>query len=201
MIIWINGPFGSGKTHTAHELKRRLENSIIFDPEDVGYFIRNRMIHDGDLPDFQDYKLWRDSIRFYLKSLDNNNRTVIVPMTVTNEIYLSEILEPLKDTHDILHITLMSSKETLKKRLLKRGDKKSSCTYKLIDDCLQKLISQNFKQHIYTDNMDLYEVVDYIGNEYNLNLKLDKRNKIQKKVGCLQTTLKHIRIRQLILQI
>lgn len=87
MIIWINGPFGSGKTHTAHELKRRLNDSIIFDPEDVGYFIRNRMIHEGDFIDFQDYKLWRDSIRFFLESLDDN-RTVIVPMTVTNKTYL-----------------------------------------------------------------------------------------------------------------
>ena len=38
MIIWINGAFGSGKTQVAHELKRRLENSFIYDPEQIGYF-------------------------------------------------------------------------------------------------------------------------------------------------------------------
>jgi deoxyadenosine/deoxycytidine kinase len=197
MIIWINGPFGSGKTHTAHEIKRRLNNSIVFDPEEVGFFIRNRMIHDGNLPDFKSYKLWRDSTRYFLDNLDIN-RTVIVPMTVTNKEYLSEILDPLKDKHNILHITLIASKETLQKRLSKRGDKKSSWTYKLVDDCLTKLNQTYFKEHIYTDEKDLFEVVDYIGETFKLNLLPDKRNKIQRKLGQLNTTLKHLRIKELI---
>lgn len=52
MIIWINGPFGSGKTHTAHELKRRLKHASIIDPEEVGFFIRKRLAKNGELPDF-----------------------------------------------------------------------------------------------------------------------------------------------------
>ena len=24
MLVWINGPFGGGKTQTAHEIRRRL---------------------------------------------------------------------------------------------------------------------------------------------------------------------------------
>lgn len=197
MIIWLNGPFGSGKTHTANEIKRRLNNSIIFDPEEVGFFIRNRMIHHGQLPDFQEYKLWRDSTRYFLDALDEN-RTVIVPMTVTNKIYLNEILDPLKGKHNILHITLMASKETLQKRLLKRGDKKSSWTYKLVDDCLTKLNQTHFKEHFYTDEKDLFEVVDYIGERFKLNLNQDKRNKIQKKLGQLITTIKYLRIKEMI---
>ncbi|MGL1893351.1 MAG: AAA family ATPase [Spirochaetaceae bacterium] len=198
MIIWLNGPFGSGKTHTANELKRRLDNSIIFDPEEVGYFIRNRMIHDGELPDFQDYKLWRDSTRYFLESLDVANRIVLVPMTVTNKQYLSEILDPLKDKHKVLHITLIANKETLQNRLLKRGDKKSSWTYKLIDNCLKELNQSCFKEHVATDNKDLYEVVDYIGETFNLNLLKDNRNKLQKKLGRLNTTIKHLRVKELV---
>lgn len=38
MLLWINGPFGGGKTQTAHELQRRLPGSVICDPEYVGYF-------------------------------------------------------------------------------------------------------------------------------------------------------------------
>ncbi|MFB4279186.1 MULTISPECIES: hypothetical protein [unclassified Nonomuraea] len=37
MLVWINGPFGGGKTHTAHELHRRLPSSVVCDPEHVGF--------------------------------------------------------------------------------------------------------------------------------------------------------------------
>jgi hypothetical protein len=33
MLLWINGPFGGGKTATAHELNRRLPGSAVCDPE------------------------------------------------------------------------------------------------------------------------------------------------------------------------
>ncbi|HET7014362.1 MAG TPA: hypothetical protein VFI65_10655 [Streptosporangiaceae bacterium] len=33
MLLWINGPFGGGKTHAADEIRRRLDGSIICDPE------------------------------------------------------------------------------------------------------------------------------------------------------------------------
>jgi hypothetical protein len=35
MLLWINGPFGGGKTQTAHEIQRRLPGSVICDPEEV----------------------------------------------------------------------------------------------------------------------------------------------------------------------
>lgn len=40
MIIWINGAFGVGKSHTSYELVRRLRNAFLFDPEQVGFFLR-----------------------------------------------------------------------------------------------------------------------------------------------------------------
>ncbi|NII70905.1 AAA family ATPase [Microbacterium ulmi] len=33
MLIWINGAFGAGKTHTAFELQRRLVGAHVADPE------------------------------------------------------------------------------------------------------------------------------------------------------------------------
>lgn len=36
MIIWINGSFGVGKTSTAELLKKELDNSIMYDPEEIG---------------------------------------------------------------------------------------------------------------------------------------------------------------------
>jgi hypothetical protein len=37
MLVWINGPFGGGKTQTAYEIQRRLPGSVVCDPEHVGF--------------------------------------------------------------------------------------------------------------------------------------------------------------------
>ncbi|MDY0393289.1 AAA family ATPase [Virgibacillus halophilus] len=41
MIIMINGAFGVGKTTVANRLQKELDNSMIFDPEEVGFMLRN----------------------------------------------------------------------------------------------------------------------------------------------------------------
>lgn len=46
MIIWINGTFGCGKTSVSNELHRRLENSYVYDPEEIGFFIRDNLPSD-----------------------------------------------------------------------------------------------------------------------------------------------------------
>ena len=43
MLLWINGPFGGGKTHAADEIGRRLAGSIICDPEHLGYGLHSMM--------------------------------------------------------------------------------------------------------------------------------------------------------------
>lgn len=35
MIIWINGSFGVGKTTIAENLKSRVANAIVYDPEKI----------------------------------------------------------------------------------------------------------------------------------------------------------------------
>ncbi|PWW40822.1 MULTISPECIES: hypothetical protein [Paenibacillus] len=37
MIVMINGAFGSGKTSAATKLQTLIPNSMIFDPEEIGY--------------------------------------------------------------------------------------------------------------------------------------------------------------------
>lgn len=41
MIIMINGAFGVGKTTVATILLERIPNSMLIDPEEVGYMLRN----------------------------------------------------------------------------------------------------------------------------------------------------------------
>ena len=43
MVIWINGAFGSGKTTAAMLLHSKIENSYVYDPENVGTFLCSNM--------------------------------------------------------------------------------------------------------------------------------------------------------------
>jgi len=58
MIIWINGTFGSGKTQTAFELNRRIQNSFVYDPENFESFISENIPPNIHKADFQDYEMW-----------------------------------------------------------------------------------------------------------------------------------------------
>lgn len=83
MIIWLNGAFGSGKTTCAFELNRRLPNSFVYDPENIGYFIRDNIPKEIQNPDFQDYGQWRlfnyEMLRYIVREYSG---VIIVPMTI-----------------------------------------------------------------------------------------------------------------------
>jgi hypothetical protein len=63
MLLWINGPFGGGKTATAFELGRRLPGSVVCDPELVGFGM-HRMLPRALRTDYQDLPPWRQSVRY-----------------------------------------------------------------------------------------------------------------------------------------
>nr|VXR48252.1 Tunicamycin resistance protein [Klebsiella pneumoniae]VXZ93189.1 Tunicamycin resistance protein [Klebsiella pneumoniae] len=59
MIIWINGPFGAGKTTLAKRLRDRRSKSLIFDPEEIGFVVKETVPMPAS-GDYQDLPLWRD---------------------------------------------------------------------------------------------------------------------------------------------
>ena len=69
MILWINGAFGSGKTQTANELHRRLAHSFLYDPENVGYWLRKNEPKQMQKANFQDEPLWRSVNRDMLLAI------------------------------------------------------------------------------------------------------------------------------------
>ncbi|MBL8516763.1 MAG: hypothetical protein JNM76_07310 [Betaproteobacteria bacterium] len=95
-VVWINGPFGVGKTSAAADLARRLPSSMTFNPEVIGSALA--LLTLGRARDFQDIALWRTVCSLALRGLARLGfRFVIVPMTVLNVDYLAEILKPLRD--------------------------------------------------------------------------------------------------------
>jgi len=96
MLLWINGPFGGGKTATAHELNRRLPGSVVCDPEHVGFGMR-RMLPASLRGNFQDLPAWRHSVVELLRlTLAAWDGPVIVPMTLVDSGYLGDHRQPAR---------------------------------------------------------------------------------------------------------
>lgn len=91
MICWINGPFGAGKTMLAGELRRRCPDALLFDPEEVGFMLRDA-VPLAPSEDFQDLAAWRLLVVETARVLaEQYGRLIIAPMTVVNPVYAREI--------------------------------------------------------------------------------------------------------------
>ncbi|KOP82979.1 tunicamycin resistance protein [Bacillus sp. FJAT-21945] len=196
MIIWINGTFGSGKTTAAYELHRRVENSFVYDPERFGYVFMRNVPKELAKDDFQDYPLWREANYTLLKQLsDEFKGVIIVPMTLTNELYFLEIIGRLRENNVLVkHFTLTASKSTIQKRLRKRLEGKNSWAIQQMDKRLSSLSNGLFKEHIQTDAMSIVEVVETIAKNSGIALKPDNRSIFRKMADRLGVKAKEISI-------
>ncbi|MDR0719656.1 MAG: AAA family ATPase, partial [Treponema sp.] len=177
MILWINGAFGSGKTQTAFEINRRLDNSYVYDPENIGYFFRRNMPKEIIQGNFQDQILWRTFNYEIIKNMYSKyNGHIIVPMTIYDKNYFEEIIgKLLKENVVIDHYILGASRETLLKRLSKRHEKKDSWAAKHIDICIRGFDELKEKSiYIDTNELSINEVVETIAKRSNIKLRDDK---------------------------
>ncbi|MCB2299252.1 AAA family ATPase [Clostridium tagluense] len=180
MIIWINGAFGAGKTQSAYELHRRIPNSFIYDPENIGLFIRKNIPKELNSGDFQNYSMWREFNFSMLKYIANKyTGIIIVPMTISNPQYFKEIVVHLRnDGFLINHFVLCASKETLLKRLRGRCEGENSWAAQQIDSCIKGFSNETFKQHIDTEDLSIQGVVEKIALLSNITLLPDSRREI-----------------------
>jgi cytidylate kinase len=164
MIIWINGSFGSGKTSISIKLKERIQHAHIYDPEEVGFFIRDNIPKEINIDDFQNFQMWRDFNYTMLSNIEAKyDGITIVPMTVVDEKYFQEIIGRLRnDGLEIKHYTLLAKKETLLKRLQERGDHGNPWITARLDNCITSLNRKLFSTHIETDDKTLEEITDII---------------------------------------
>ncbi|GAA0356043.1 AAA family ATPase [Bacillus horti] len=195
MIIWLNGAFGSGKTTCAFELHRRLPNSFVYDPENVGYFIRSNVPREASKPDFQDCEQWRSfNYEMLLYIYQNYKGTMIVPMTITSKLYYEEIIERLaNDGVEIKHFILYADKKTLIKRLNKRLERGDSWAKAQIDRCLHSFDHIITEEKIMTDKLAPERVVEEVAGRSGLELEPDRRSKVKKLMDRALVLIKHIR--------
>lgn len=208
MLLWINGPFGGGKTQTAHEIQRRLPGSVICDPEHAGFGLR-RMVPPGLRGDFQDLASWRQGVVEVLDlALTGHDGVVIVPMTVTDSGYFAETVGRLRELgHDVRHFTLLAERETVLKRLRERGrghllpyaagknagPRRESWAVQQLDHCLQRLREEEFAEHLWTDHSTVPKTADRIAVLAKLTLRPNTEGRLRTRLRQAGVGIRHIR--------
>jgi hypothetical protein len=117
VVIWLNGPFGVGKTTVATLLAARVPPFGVHDPERFGALLQRTigLVRPGD---FQQLHLWRLGTIRAVARRSAGGRGVIVPMTVLDPAIRTELLDGLRRRgRDVLHVTLHASPAVLAERI------------------------------------------------------------------------------------
>jgi hypothetical protein len=197
VLVWINGPFGAGKTATAFELQRRVPGSIVCDPEQLGFGL-HRMLPRALRTDFQDLQAWRSGVREILDlAARENEGPVIVPMTLIDSRYFAQIIGGLRDDgHDVRHFALLAERATVLRRLNRRGFgfglKWERWAVNRLDECLTRLHEPEFAHHITTDQQTVPQVADTIAQIAELPMLPDIGGRARASLRRYATTIRHI---------
>jgi len=198
VLLWINGPFGGGKTATAYELHRRLDQSIVCDPEHLGYGL-HRMLPSDLRTNFQSFAAWRQGVYEVLDLVARKSAgPVIVPMTIINPGYFDQTVGRLRqDGHDVRHFSLLADRGTVLRRLRKRtlglGLSHERWAVANLDECLAQLQDEVFAEHLFTDEMSVAQVAEAIARSAGLAIRPDSSGVMRTRQRLYQTSLAHIR--------
>lgn len=118
VIVWVNGTFGVGKTKTAGKVVAMSDQLRLFDPEEVGFLLRNNLPKQ-DLTDFQHLAPWRTLVPVIADEISRfTGQTLIAVQTVLNENYWNEMVAGFSALgHEVFHVLLDANSETLRSRI------------------------------------------------------------------------------------
>lgn len=200
MLIWINGAFGAGKTHTAFELQRRLGNAHVADPEHLGFALQ-RTLPPAARTDFQMLPQWRSAVLDTLAQAEAaHDGPVLVPMTIVEDDYFDEIVGGLRSRGiNVHHYALLASPETLRKRLstriafLRAGLRRETWAVQQIPRCVAALARKRYATHVQTDERTTDEVVEWIARDSGLALDRPRLAPWKYQLRRLKVGINHIR--------
>lgn len=163
MILFINGSFAVGKTTVAEMLVKRISNSLLFDAEEVGFFLRNIVHPIESFDDFQDLPMWRTLTISTARLLQETyGRTLIMPMTIWHRPYFEEVMGGLRQFEPHLyHFCLTASAETIRQRLESRPNPQQAYDWisERIECCVSAFQSPAFAVQIASDDKTLEQIV------------------------------------------
>ncbi|MCK6073852.1 AAA family ATPase [Paenibacillus silvae] len=169
MIIMINGAFGAGKTSAASALQPKIANSMVYDPEEIGYMLRKLLPEEHReeqerTDDFQDIELWRVlTVKIAREVKQKYNKHLIIPMTIYKKENFDYIYNGLKEIdQDLHHFCLTASLDTIYERLAKRGDQFGGWQYQQASKCVEAFKADVFETRICTDELETGDVIDII---------------------------------------
>lgn len=208
MLVWLNGPFGGGKTQTAHEIQRRLPGSVICDPEEVGFGL-HRMTPSYLRNDFQDHPSWRQGVYEVLDLvLSKHDGVVLAPMTIVDSQYYGETVGRLRSRgHDVRHFTLLADRQTVLRRLHERALGRAvqlvagkdaplrgeRFAVSKLDLCLERLSGSEFAEHVWTDHITVPEVAEQIAGSSGFSLAPNMDSALRGRLRRMWIGAKHIR--------
>jgi hypothetical protein len=197
MLIWINGPFGVGKTATAFELNRRLPGSVVCDPAHVGFGMR-RMLPPSLRGNFQDLPAWRNAVTELLsRILAECDVPVIVPMTLVRPGYFDEIIGRLRDEgFEVHHFALLADPATVIRRLRGRSlglePRRTPWQVDHLAEWLRVLAQPQFAQQIHTDDKTVVQVADGIARSAGLAITPSTDGPLRAWLHRYTTTVRNI---------
>src|SRR5580698_4164021 len=206
MLIWINGPFGGGKSATARELHSRLPGSLICDPELLGFGL-HRMLPPELRSDFQNFPAWRQGVYEVLDlALRSDGGTVIAPMTLIEPAYFAEIIGGLANAgHDVRHFALVADRQVIERRLRERAIAhaiqrlqgqnvplfRGTFAMRRLDLCLSRLSQPEFATQLRTDHLTVSEVAEAIAASADLELGPHRGSAVGNHIRLASRGLRH----------
>jgi len=124
MVLWLNGPFGGGKTTTANRIVGR-SSLRLFDPEHVGYLLGGHFT-DMEFDDFQDLAPWRSLVPKVMGDIQAFvDADLLAVQSVLVEQYWRELQSGFQTAGlDVVHVVLSCDEDVLEQRIV--GDEVES---------------------------------------------------------------------------
>jgi hypothetical protein len=116
MIVWLNGPFGVGKSTCVAELVRQDRAVRVHDPERLGWWLQRTVgvLRRGD---YQELRSWRRGTVRTAARRARGTDLLVVPMSVLEPLRVDELLGGLAAREPVRHVTLHASPAVLRARI------------------------------------------------------------------------------------
>ncbi len=199
MMIRLNGAFGARKTQMAYALRCRLPGPHVYDSENAGYFLRANLPPAMPPTTFRTFPLWRALTVAILRSLaEQHPGRLIIPMTVVNRAYRSEIIGTLSQEYDPWHLILCASQETIRKRLASRLEGRRSWACSKWSAAFGPLRRTSRSASSTPTDLPIGEAGQRVREMTGLSLTGDRRSGPRRRADQLAVQLRSIRLSELL---
>jgi hypothetical protein len=166
MILFINGPFGVGKTSVAKVLVQKMPHSMLYDPEAIGAVLHRVFGPFWKAEDFQDYALWRHLLVVGARMVKMvSTRTLVIPMTVWRRDLFDPIIAGLRKVDpDLSCFRLTAPRDVLLDRIASDTEDRDAYGWRMahVEACLKSSRDPAFGTEICTDGRTHVEVAGQI---------------------------------------